>query len=124
MIDLNSTHNGYGSRKFMPEGSGRADNTDAADYPVLRLAEVHCIYAEATCELGNGAISDADLDFSINKNRKRALVAPLTNALIANVYDANWFNFETGRHEVHKMTMMDEVRRERMVEPSWRGFPS
>ncbi len=85
MIDLNSTHNGYGSRKFMPEGSGRADNTDAADYPVLRLAEVHCIYAEATCELGNGAISDADLDFSINKNRKRALVAPLTNALIANV---------------------------------------
>ena len=122
MIDLNSTHNGYGSRKFMPEGSGRADNTDAADYPVLRLAEVHCIYAEATCELGNGAISDADLDFSINKNRKRALVAPLTNALIANVYDANWFNFETGRHEVHKMTMMDEVRRERMVELHGEGF--
>ena len=122
MIDLNSTHNGYGSRKFMPEGSGRADNTDAADYPVLRLAEVHCIYAEATCELGNGAISDADLDFSINKNRKRALVAPLTNALIANVYDANGFNFETGRHEVHKMTMMDEVRRERMVELHGEGF--
>ena len=122
MIGLNSTHNGYGSRKFMPEGSGRADNTDAADYPIIRLAEVHCIYAEATCELGNGAISDADLNFSINKNRARAYVAPLTNALIANVYDANWFNFETGRHEVHKMTMMDEIRRERMVELHGEGF--
>lgn len=122
MIDLNSTHNGYGSRKFMPEGAGRADNTDAADYPIIRLAEVHCIYAEATCELGNGTISDSDLEFSINKNRKRARVAPLTNALIANVYDANWFNFATGRHEVHKMTMMDEIRRERMVELHGEGF--
>lgn len=122
MIDLNSTHNGYGSRKFMPEGSGRADKTDAADFPVLRLAEVHCIYAEAACELGNGTISDADLDFSINKNRKRARVAPLTNALISGVYDANWFNFETGRHEVHKLTMMDEIRRERMVELHGEGF--
>lgn len=122
MIDLNSTHNGYGSRKFMPEGSGRADNTDAADYPILRLAEVHCIYAEAVCELGNGAISDDDLNFSINKNRERARVAPLTNALIANVYDANWFNFATGKHEVHKMTMLDEIRRERMVELHGEGF--
>lgn len=122
MIGLNSTNNGYGCRKFMPEGSGRADNTDAADYPVIRLAEVHCIYAEAVCELGNGAISDADLNFSINKNRKRARVAPLTNNLIANVYDANWFNFETGRHEVHKMTMLDEIRLERAFELFAEGF--
>lgn len=116
MIDLNSTHNGYGCRKYMPEGSGRADNTDAADYPVIRLAEVHCIYAEATCELNNGSISDDDLNISINKNRTRARIAPLTNALIANVWDANWFNFETGRHEVHKLTMLDEIRRERACE--------
>lgn len=122
IIDLNSTHNAYGSRKFMPEGSGRADHTDAADLPVIRLAEVHCIYAEATCELGNGTISDADLDFSINKNRARARVARLTASLIANVYDANWFNFETGRHEVHKLTMLDEIRRERMVELHGEGF--
>lgn len=116
MIDLNSTHNGYGCRKYMPEGSGRADNTDAADFPVIRLAEVHCIYAEATCELNNGTISDDDLNISINKNRTRARIAPLTNALIANVWDANWFNFETGKHEVHKLTMLDEIRRERACE--------
>lgn len=122
MIGLNSTHNAYGCRKYMPEGAGRSDNTDAADYPVIRLAEVHCIYAEAVCELNNGAISDADLDFSINKNRERARVARLTNALIANVYDANWFNFETGRHEVHKMTMLDEIRLERAFELFAEGF--
>ena len=122
MIDLNSTHNAYGCRKYMPEGSGRSDNTDAADYPVIRLAEVHCIYAEATCELGNGAISDNDLDFSINKNRARARVARLTNSLIANVWDANWFNFETGKHEVHKLTMLDEIRRERACELFAEGF--
>ena len=122
MIDLNSTHNAYGCRKYMPEGSGRSDNTDAADYPVIRLAEVHCIYAEATCELNNGSISDNDLDFSINKNRARARVARLTNSLIANVWDANWFNFETGKHEVHKLTMLDEIRRERACELFAEGF--
>jgi len=122
MIDLNSTHNSYGCRKFLPEGAGRSDNTDAADYPVIRLAEVHCIYAEAVCELNNGSISDNDLDFSINKNRARARVARLTNSLIANVWDANWFNFETGKHEVHKLTMLDEIRRERMCELFAEGF--
>lgn len=122
MIDLNSTHNAYGCRKYIPEGSGRSDNTDAADYPVIRLAEVHCIYAEATCELNNGSISDNDLDFSINKNRARARVARLTNSLIANVWDANWFNFETGKHEVHKLTMLDEIRRERASELFAEGF--
>ena len=74
----NSTFSSYGSRKFMIEGAGRSDNTESADYPLIRLAEVHLIYAEATCELNNGSISDADLNFSINKNRARAGVAPLS----------------------------------------------
>lgn len=116
MIGVNSTHNGYGCRMYLIEGAGRPTKTESPDWPLIRLAEVHCIYAEAVCELGNGSISDSDLDFSINKNRARAKVAPLTNALIANVYDAGWFNFETGRHEIKKMTMLDEIRRERMCE--------
>lgn len=121
-IGLNSTHNGYGCRKYLPEGSGRNDNTDAADIGIIRLAEVYLIYAESTCELGGGNISDADLNILINKLRARARIAPLNAALIAGKWDATWFNFQTGRHECHQMNMLDEIRRERMCELFGEGF--
>lgn len=117
------TNNNYGSRKFMPEGSLRSTaNTESADYPLIRLAEVHLIYAEATVELGNGAISDADLNFSVNKNRARAGVAPLTNALIANVWDAGWWDQAQNKTVCKKMNMLDEIRRERACELFGEGF--
>ena len=112
----NSTASGYGSRKNLIEGANRPSNTESADYPNLRLAEVHCIYAEATCELNGGNISDEDLDFSINKNRARARVAPLTNALIANVWDAGYWDYEQNKTVCKKMNMLDEIRRERACE--------
>ena len=112
----NSTASGYGSRKYLIEGANRPSNTEYADYPNLRLAEVHCIYAEATCELNGGNISDEDLDFSINKNRARARVAPLTNALIANVWDAGYWDYEQNKTVCKKMNMLDEIRRERACE--------
>lgn len=118
----NSTFNGYGSRKFLLEGAGRPTNTESADFPLIRLAEVHLIYAEATCELNNGQISDADLNFSINKNRARARVAPLTNALIENVWDAGWWDHQQGKTICKKMTMLDEIRRERACELFGEGF--
>ena len=112
----NSTASGYGSRKYLIEGANRPSNTESADYPNLRLAEVHCIYAEATCELNGGNISDEDLDFSINKNRARARVAPLTNALIANVWDAGYWDYVQNKTVCKKMNMLDEIRRERACE--------
>ena len=112
----NSTASGYGRRKYLIEGANRPSNTESADYPNLRLAEVHCIYAEATCELNGGNISDEDLDFSINKNRARARVAPLTNALIANVWDAGYWDYEQNKTVCKKMNMLDEIRRERACE--------
>lgn len=112
----NSTASDYGSRKYLIEGANRPSNTESADYPNLRLAEVHCIYAEATCELNGGNISDEDLDFSINKNRARARVAPLTNALIANVWDAGYWDYEQNKTVCKKMNMLDEIRRERACE--------
>lgn len=118
----NSTHNGYGSRKFAIEGANRATNTESADYPLIRLAEVHLIYAEAAVELGEGTISDNDLNFSINKNRARAGVAPLTNALIANVWDAGWWDHAQGKTVCKKMNMLDEIRRERACELYGEGF--
>ncbi|MDR3652203.1 MAG: RagB/SusD family nutrient uptake outer membrane protein [Paludibacter sp.] len=93
--------NGYVGRKFATENPGRQDYQESADYYQIRLAEVYLIYAEATCELNNGAISDADLNYSINLVRARAGVAPLTNALVAAHSD---------------LTLLGEIRRERALE--------
>ncbi|WP_243347106.1 RagB/SusD family nutrient uptake outer membrane protein [Parabacteroides sp. FAFU027] len=117
------TNNGYGCRKFMPEGALRSTSTtESPDYPLIRLAEVHLIYAEAVVELGNGSISDEDLNFSVNKNRTRAGVAPLTNALIANVWDAGWWDQSQNKTVCKKMNMLDEIRRERACELFGEGF--
>jgi hypothetical protein len=116
------THNNYGSRKFLPEGANRADRKESPDYPLIRLAEVYLIYAEAAVELGNGVISDGDLNISVNKNRARAGVAPLTNALIANVWDAGWWDHEQNKTICKKMNMLDEIRRERACELFGEGF--
>jgi hypothetical protein len=121
VIGPNSTHNNYGFRKFNTEGS-RANEYESPDYPLIRLAEVHLIYAEATVELGNGTISDNDLNFSINKNRTRARVAPLTNSLIAGKYDAGWWDHEQNKTIIKQMNMLDEIRRERVCELFGEGF--
>jgi starch-binding outer membrane protein, SusD/RagB family len=99
--DLSNGGSGYGSRKWSSESANRNDNQESYDYPQIRLAEVYLIFAEATCELNNGAISDADLNISINKIRARAGAAPLTNALIA---------------PYPSLTMLGEIRRERTLE--------
>lgn len=99
--DLSNGGSGYGSRKWSSEHAGRNDYQEAYDYPQIRLAEVYLTYAEAKCELGNGTISDADLNLSINKIRARAGAAPLTNALIA---------------PYPSLTMLGEIRRERTLE--------
>lgn len=79
---------------------------ESFDFPLIRLAEVYLIYAEAACELGNGKISDEDLNFSINNTRKRAGIAPLTNALIANVWDAGYWDHEQNKTVCKKMNMV------------------
>jgi hypothetical protein len=92
---------GYGNAKYAVYGYGarRTDNTESANYPIIRLAEVYLTYAEALVEL-NGAISDAQLDASVNLLRDRAGVARLTNALAT----------------ANGLSMKEEIRRERGVE--------
>ena len=99
--DLSNGGSGYGSRKWSSESVNRNDYQESYDYPQIRLAEVYLTFAEAKCELNNGAISDADLNISINKIRARAGAAPLTNALIA---------------PYPQLTMLGEIRRERTLE--------
>ncbi|MDN3670440.1 RagB/SusD family nutrient uptake outer membrane protein [Echinicola jeungdonensis] len=91
----------YWNRKFRSYNfpNYRESGTESSDFPIIRLAEVYLIYAEALYEL-NGAITDAQLDESLNKVRGRSGVAPLTNQL-ASDYDLN---------------ILEEIRRERAVE--------
>ncbi|WP_163711270.1 RagB/SusD family nutrient uptake outer membrane protein [Mangrovibacterium lignilyticum] len=96
---------GYGNMKYAvylpgPEPNGRrTDGTESYDYPIIRLAEVYLMYAEALVEL-NGGITDEQLNASINKLRDRAAVAHLTNELV----------------NVNGLDLLTEVRRERAVE--------
>lgn len=92
---------GYANRKFRSYkyGTYRAANTESPDYPQIRLAEVYLIFAEATYEL-NGAITDLELNQSINLIRGRAGLPALTNAFVA----------------ANNMNMLNEIRRERAIE--------
>jgi hypothetical protein len=104
---LTNGNGGYANRKFVAYkyGTYRNANQESANYPIIRLAEVYLIYAEALFEK-NGVISDADLNLSINKIRARAGVAGLTNALVT----------------ANGLDMRDEIRRERTLELYREGF--
>lgn len=91
---------GYLVHKFIPETNG-----PGVDYPVIRLAEVLLIYAEALFEK-NETISDTDLDISINKLRDRVGMPFLTNGFVT----------------TNGLDMQTEIRRERTVELYLEGF--
>lgn len=100
-----------GSRKYRTEmASVKTNGAEAPDCMHIRLAEMYLTYAEAVCELGNGEISDDDLNKSINKVRERAGVAPLNAALLA---EGNRIADEKGYGH---LTMLGEIRRERACE--------
>lgn len=98
---------GYANRKFVSYkyGTYRNANQESPNYPIIRLAEVYLMYAEALFEK-NGTISDADLNLSVNRIRARAGVANLTNALVT----------------ANNLDMLAEIRRERTVELYKEGF--
>jgi hypothetical protein len=97
----NTTQTGYYAIKFRVEISPPF----GVDYPVIRLAEVLLIHAEALYEK-NGSITDEQLDLTINKLRERADIPRLTNDFVT----ANGLNMQT------------EIRRERTIELFLEGF--
>jgi len=97
---------GYEGRKFTTESIERETNYESFNWPVIRLAEMYLIYAEATYEK-NGKITNEELNASINKLRERAGVAPLTNELV-------------NAHPT--LNMLGEIRRERAIELFGEGF--
>ncbi|WP_170309835.1 RagB/SusD family nutrient uptake outer membrane protein [Seonamhaeicola maritimus] len=104
-LRLSGTNNfGYFNAKFMSWKWGssdayRATRTESFDMPLMRLAEVYLMYAEALYEL-NGSLTDAQMNESINLVKARAGLPALTNAFLT----ANNMDIET------------EIRRERTVE--------
>jgi starch-binding outer membrane protein, SusD/RagB family len=105
-VDNNRNINsGYMLYKFISEETTPGNGGGAFDWNVIRYGEVLLIYAEAKFER-NDAISDADLDLSINVLRDRVQMPHLTNALVT----SNGLNMRT------------EIRRERTVELAFEGF--
>jgi hypothetical protein len=99
----------YRSRKYWIVSDWTA-NVSYVNFNILRFAEVLLNYAEATYEI-DGAISDADLNLTINALRNRATggdvskLPLLTNAFVS----ANGLDLRT------------EIRRERSVELAFEG---
>lgn len=93
-------NSGYHNQKWAAERAVQ-QNYEGYDYPIIRYAEVLLNYAEAVYERDN-AISDADLDISLNLVRQRvnANMPALTNAFVT----------------VNGLNMRTEIRRERTVE--------
>ena len=95
---------GYTVYKYFDQAGGQSVNR-YIDLMLIRYAEVLLNYAEAAFELED-AISDADLDMSINVLRDRVGVAHLSNSFAA----------ENG------LNIREEIRRERRSELGMEGF--
>ncbi len=96
----------YANQKYATERDV-PDRSEAYDFPIIRYAEVLLNYAEAVYER-DGAISDSDLDISLNRVRNRA--NPEMPKLSAAFAAANGLD------------MLEEIRRERTVELFLEGF--
>lgn len=91
----------YRNMKFVSTGYLETTQTptDGHNWPIIRLATVYLNLAESLYEL-NGAITDAELNETINLTKARAGLPALTNA------------FATASN----LNILDEIRRERTVE--------
>jgi hypothetical protein len=101
-----NTLGGYGGQKWAAERQV-PNNEEGYDYPVIRYAEVLLNYAEAVYEK-NGAITDAELDKSLNLVRQRVnkTMPKLSNAFAS----------------TNGLDMRREIRRERTIELYAEGF--
>lgn len=104
-----NANTGYTTFKFLSEDPTSNESPFTLGYGydrhILRYGEVLLIYAEATFEK-NGAISDEDLNKSINLIRQRVNMIELTNSFIT----------------AHGLDMREEIRRERTIELALEGF--
>ena len=124
--DLECTLTGYSLNKFvMPSDNlvmGNVRDYSYNDLPVIRLAEVYLIYAEAKAELGT--LTQTDLDMSVNRIRKRAGMPDMNLAKANGTPDPYLTSEETGYPNVSGTNkgVILEIRRERTVELAFEGL--
>jgi len=96
----------YAGKKLFDAADWASNGNATVQKNVIRYAEVLLILAEAKFEL-NGAISDADLNLTVNALRTRAGFAPrLSNDFVT----------------ANGLSMREEIRRERTVELALENF--
>ncbi|MGV3505098.1 MAG: RagB/SusD family nutrient uptake outer membrane protein [Adhaeribacter sp.] len=125
----NHSTTGYATHKFLneaikdlPEGSSNLNPTDA---PVLRYGEVLINYAEATAELatvGGDAMTQADLDKSVNVLRSRPGIAMPKLQVQGSSPAVNGAAYDDPERDPTVPALIWEIRRERRVELMMEGF--
>jgi starch-binding outer membrane protein, SusD/RagB family len=128
-IASNYSTSGYATHKFLneaikdqPEGGSNLNPTDA---PVIRYGEVLVNYAEAAAELatvGGAALTQDDLDKSINKLRARTGVKLPAMQVAGNQAAVNGVAYDDPERDPTVLPIIWEIRRERRVELMMEGF--
>lgn len=120
--NMAATVTGYQITKYV--GSAKYDtyNSSETDLPLFRTAEVYLNYAEMRAELG--ALTQEDLDLTVNKIRSRAGMPGMSMAASNANPDPYLMDAVTGYPNVSgPMTgVILEIRRERTVELICEGF--
>lgn len=125
----NYSTSGYATHKFLnedikdePEGGSSLNPTDA---PVIRYGEVLMNYAEAAVELGTvggAALTQEDLDKSINVLRSRPGIDMPDLQVIGGNPAVNGMVYDDIERDSDVSSMIWEIRRERRVELMMEGF--
>ncbi len=119
--NTDGTNSGYVFRKFLRNyaGQGRSDGDYA--WPVMRLADVYLMYAEADNEITNGAPSQLAID-GVNKVRHRGNLPPLASSKTS-----GYQNFFDAIEQERIIELLGEgqrafdLRRWRKLETIWGG---
>ena len=120
----NYSTSGYAVLKFLnedikdlPNGNSSLNDTHA---PVIRFGEVLLNYAEACTELGT--LTQADLDKSINKLRKRPGILLPDLQVLGNMPAVNNVVYDDPSRDQTVSSLLWEIRRERRIELMMEGF--
>jgi hypothetical protein len=118
--NTDGTNSGYVFRKFVRNyaGQGRSDGDFA--WPVIRLADVYLMYAEATNEVNAAPLADAVA--LVDKVRRRGNLPPLSAAITTD--KAKFFSAIEQERIVELVAEGQrsfDIRRWRKIETVWGG---
>ncbi|RAI99443.1 putative outer membrane starch-binding protein [Chitinophaga skermanii] len=122
----NFSASGYVCVKFLDDAlaaSGDAaakSSTNVSDAPIIRISEVMLNYIEAAAELG--AVSQADVDRTINKIRGRDITMAPLKVVGGMPADTSGNVFDDPKRDPTVSSILWEIRRERRVELVFEGL--